>query len=283
MSFEPFGYRFEVTSSQSPAEVKKVLRSRKKSWFDAKNGARGWIAGPFICLWFSAFDQHGPMLFGIISGDSAGTRVRGLAGSDLNGVVAFSLLIPLMAFVTYQLIAEGSASVGQLIVIAAVFLVGGPIIYWVAHKDRRGAEPLVRFLRDSLTAYGRTLGRKSAELTISQGFALSVGGEKLAGPLKPELIHDALVGVGEGSFVVLEAGPETYIQTAYRDGGYIVEKRGGNSRSHFRAARPQRAPTVAKHSKYIFDFEEVRVMFMTYASAAPMPNFFVWEPLDLKG
>lgn len=283
MSFEPFGYRFEVTSSQSPAEVKTVIRSRKKSWFDAKNGARGWIAGPFICLWFSAFDQRGPMLFGIISGDGGGTRVRGRAGSDLNGVVAFSLLIPLMAFVTYQLIAEGSASPGQLTVIAAVFLAGGPIIYWVAHKDRRGAEPLVRFLRDTLTVSGRTLRRKSADLTISRGLALSVGGEKLAGALKPEAIHDALVGVGERSFVVLEAGPETYIQTASRDGGYIVEKRDGNSRAHFRAARPQRTPASAKHSKYIFDFEEVLVMFMAYASAAPMPNFVMWEPLDLKG
>jgi hypothetical protein len=283
MSFEPFGYRFEITSSQSPAQVEAIIRSRKKNWFDAKNGARGWIAGPFICLWFSAFDQYGPMLFGIISGNGFGTRVRGRAGSDLNGVVAFSLLIPLMAFVTYQLIAEGSASVGQLIVIGAVFLVGGPILYWAAHKDRRGAEPLARFLRETLTVSGRTPRRKSADLTISKGLTLNVGGEKFAGVLKPESIHDALVEVGEGSFIVLEAGPEAYIQTASRDGGYIIEKRAGNRREHFRAARPQWAPTLAKQSKYTFDFEEVRVVFMAYASAAPMPDFVTWESLDLKG
>lgn len=282
MSFEPFGYRFEVKSPQTPAEVKTAIRSRKKSWFDAKSGARGWIAGPFICLWFSAFDRHGPMLFGVISGDGAGTRVRGRAGSDLNGVVAFSLLIPLMAFITFLLIANGSASPGQLLVIATFFLVGGPIVYWVAHKDRRGAEPLVRFLRDSMTTSGRTLRKKSAALTISQGLTLSVGGEKLAGVVKPESIHDALIGVGEGSFVVLEAGLETYIQTASHDGGYIVEKRDGNGRSHFRAARRSGASPSSEGSKYIFDFEEVRDIFMAYASVAPVPDRFIWERLELK-
>ena len=77
MPFEPIGYRFEVRSPRPPAEVKTGIRSRKKGWFDVKSGARGWIAGPFICLWFSAFDEAGPMLLGIISRDGAGTRVRG--------------------------------------------------------------------------------------------------------------------------------------------------------------------------------------------------------------
>ena len=282
MSFEPFGYRFEVKSPRPPAEVKTAIRSRKKRWLDAKNGARGWIAGPFICLWFNAFDSQGPMLFGVISGDGAGTRVRGRAGSDVNGVVAFSLMIPVMALLTYQLIADGSATLRQLLVIAAVFLAGGPVVYWMAHKDRRGAEPLVRFLRDSLTTSGRTLRRESAAVTISPGFALSVGGEKLEGAVEPESIHDALVGVGEGSFVVLESGPETYIQTASLDGGYVIEKRDGDSRTHFRAARRNGVPAVAEHGRYIFDFEEVRDVFLAYASAAPVPNLVIWERLDLN-
>jgi hypothetical protein len=222
------------------------------------------------------------MLFGVISGDGAGTRVRGRAGSDLNGVVAFSLLIPLMTLLTYQLIAEGSASPRQLLGIAAALLIGGPVVYWVAHKDRRRAEPLVRFLSDSLTTSGRTLRRKSAAMTISQGFALNVGGEELAGPVKPASIHDALVGVGEGSFVVLESHPETYIQTASLNGGYIVEKRDGDSRAHFRAARRNGIPAAAEGGKYIFEFEEVRDIFMAYATAAPMPNLVIWERLDLK-
>ena len=277
MHFQPFGYRFEVRSPHSAAEVAAAIRSRKKGWFDPKNGARGWIAGPFICLWLSAFDQNGPMLFGVISGDGVGTRVRGRAGSDLNGVVMFSLLIPLMAFIVHELIAEGSASLRQLLVIAAVFLFGGPFIYWSAHKDRREAEPLVRFIRDAAASSDRTPRRKSAAVTISKGLTLSVEGERFTGMIKPSAIHDALIGVGAGSFVILESGPETYIQTASRKSGYAVEKREGSSRQHFRAAHRNDDPDMATRADDIFEFEEVLEVFMAYASATPLPHFITWE------
>ena len=127
MAFQPFGYRFEVRSPSLPSDAKAAIRSRKKAWFDPKSGARGWVAGPFICLWFSAFDKHGPMLFGMITQDNMGTRVRGRAGSDLNGVLMFSLLIPLMAFLTVKLAEDGATSIGQWLVFAVVFLVGGPL------------------------------------------------------------------------------------------------------------------------------------------------------------
>ena len=54
MTFQPFGYRFEITSELTPTEAKAAIRSKKTTVFDVKNGARGWIVGPFICLWFSA-------------------------------------------------------------------------------------------------------------------------------------------------------------------------------------------------------------------------------------
>jgi hypothetical protein len=164
-----------------------------------------------------------------------------------------------------------------------VFLVGGPILYWVAHKDRRRAEPLVRFLNDSLTNSGQTLREKSATATISNGLVLSVGGERLPGTLKPQSIHDALIGVGEGSFVVLESGPETFIQTASLNGGYFLEKRSESSRALFRAARRDGVPSNAGREKHVFEFEEVRDIFMAYASATSEPNFVTWERMDLSG
>ncbi|MES2452756.1 MAG: hypothetical protein V4610_19560 [Pseudomonadota bacterium] len=281
MSFQPFGYRFEVRSPHSPVEVTTAIRSRKKGWLDPKNGARGWIAGPFICLWFSVFDQNGPMLFGVVSNDGTGTRVHGRAGSDLNGVVMLSLLIPLIAFIAYEQIAEGSASLRQLLFVAVVFLFGGPLIYWFAHKDRKEAEPLVRFIRDAATSSGRTLRRNSAAMTISKGLAMSVGGERLMGVVRPSAIHDALIGVGVGSFVILESGSETYIQTASRKGGYAVEKREGDSRQHFRAVRRSNAPNMTNRPDDIFEFEEVREIFMAYASETPAPRFVSWERMHL--
>lgn len=80
MDFQPFGYRFEIISHLSAANTKKAIRDKKTGLFDAKNGARGWVAGPFICLWFSAFDRYGPMLVGLISSENFGARVRGRAG-----------------------------------------------------------------------------------------------------------------------------------------------------------------------------------------------------------
>jgi hypothetical protein len=281
VSFQPFGYRFEVKSPSRPSDVKAAIRSRMQGWFNPKNGARGWIAGPFMCLWFSAFDRYGPMLFGLISQDNLGTRVRGRAGSDLNGVIMFSLLIPLMAFLTIDLISEGSASIRQLLVISIIFLVGGPLIYWTAHKDRREAESLVRFLRDAVTISGRTLRAKSAGATISKAFTLNVSGENRAGHVTPDAIHDALLGVGEGDFVILELGPETYIQTASSDGGYILEMREGDDQRHFQATRRGVAPAAASGSNSIFTFEEAREAFMAYASEAPIPHFLMWKRMDL--
>lgn len=107
MGFQPFGFTFEIFSSLPPERAKAALRSKKTSLFDAQNGARGWIAGPFICLWFSAFDRYGPMLFGLISAYNLGTRVRGRAGSDLNGVAMFTLSIPLVGWLIFKMVAEG--------------------------------------------------------------------------------------------------------------------------------------------------------------------------------
>src|SRR3546814_20941182 len=72
---------------------------------------------------------------------------------------------------------------------------------------------------------------------ISRELVMSIGGERFSGVVTPNAIHDALIAVGTGSFVILEAGPETYIQTASRHGGYIVEKREGGRFGHFRALR----------------------------------------------
>src|SRR3546814_20583514 len=85
----------------------------------------------------------------------------------------FSLLIPFMIFIVYKLISQGTASFRQLLVIAVVFLLGGPLIYWLAHKGRREAEPLIRFLRDTLTVSGKTLRRKSNAAIISREWVMS--------------------------------------------------------------------------------------------------------------
>ncbi len=281
MSFQPFGYRFEVISPHAPDKVKAAIRAKKKAWFAPNNGARGWIVGPFLCLWYSPYDQHGPMVMGLIDTDGHRTRIRGRAGSDLNGILMFSILVPLIAVLTLKMIANGSASPRQLLVMGVVYLIGGPLIYWSAHKDRRKAEPLVRFLNDALSASGRLLRKVSSKVTVAAGLTLSIGGEPLFGEVKAATIHDALVGVGEGNFAILSFGPETYLQTADDDGGYVIEKREGSSRQHFRAARRTSNSDGSESERRNFAFEEVHAIFMAYASAAPEPHFVRWERITV--
>ena len=278
MAYQPFGYRFDVRSPTQPSEVRAAIRSRKKQWFDPKDGARGWIVGPFICLWFSAFDRYGPMLFGRISLDGFETRITGRAGSDLNGLAMVCVLLPLMAWLFYQMLADGTSTTKQIIIIGG-FTALPLLVFWTSHMFRRDAEPLVRFLGDAVTPSGRALRKKSDTSTISKAFSLDVGGESREGSVTPDAIHDALLGIGAGDFVILASAPETYLQTAFRDGGYILERRDGDAQRHLRARR--RAVPSARRSDAIFSFEEVRETFMAYASEAPMPPFVVWEPMQL--
>lgn len=281
MAFQPFGFRFEISSSLPTAKAKAAIRSKKTSIFDAKNGARGWIAGPFICLWFSAFDRYGPMLFGLISADNFGTRVRGRAGSDLNGVLMFTLLIPLMAWVVYKMISEGQATGRQLVVIGLVFLVGGPLIYWSAHRERKDAEPLVRFLRKTLAQPDTRSKPAAGARNIQQGLGLVLNGTSIDGPMTAEAIQSAFMRVGNGDFLIVELGPQDYLQTGCQDGGYILEIRKGGPGKHYRAIRNERAIDGNATTNDTFSYEEVLAAMELYAVGEALPGFLRLEPMKL--
>ena len=279
MGFQPFGFGFEISSSLPPAKAKAAIRSKKTSTFDAKNGARGWIAGPFICLWFSSFDRYGPMLFGLISADNFGTRVHGRAGSDLNGVLMFTLLIPLMAWLVFKMISEDQASGRQLVVIGLVFLVGGPLIYWSAHKKREDAEPLVRFLRKTLVQPEARSKPRARARSIQQCLGLVLNGTSIDGPVTAEVIQSAFMRVGNGDFLIVEAGPQDYLQTACNNDGYILEVRKGGPGEHYRAFRNERAISGRAKANDTFTYDEVLAAMERYAFGDALPSFLRFEPM----
>jgi hypothetical protein len=153
MAFQPFGYPFDLSSTASVSDAKVAIRKRWKSWFSMPNGARGWMVGPVICLWHEANSTHGPMLLGWISPDGSGTRIRGRAGSDLNGTIAMAFYMPFLIAVGCLLVVGGDVRPGALVLAMAVVL--GPLGFWMAHRNRKEAEPLVQFLEGSLAACGR--------------------------------------------------------------------------------------------------------------------------------
>ena len=86
-----------------------------------------------------------------ISDDGFGSRIRGRAGADINGLVMYLLIVPLLLVILYQIDRTAGATTGQIVVIGGLAL-AAPLFLWWAHKARREAEPLVRFLRKSLNA-----------------------------------------------------------------------------------------------------------------------------------
>ena len=71
------------------------------------------------------------------------------------------------------------------------------------------------------------------------------------------------------SFIVIETGEETYIQTAYEGGGLVVEKREGSSERHFRAWHRGGGDSFGK--------PEVQRILESYVQGTEMPLTVEWK------
>jgi len=151
MTFQPFGFPFDINSTHQPSDVKDAIRSGRKPLFDQQDGARGWVAGPLICLWFSAFDRQGPMLLGWISQSPSGTRIVGRAGSDLNGLLMLIATMPVMTFAVYRMVSLGDYPIGRVLIVSVFYVAICAVVLFSKHRLRREAKPLVGFLRDAAT------------------------------------------------------------------------------------------------------------------------------------
>lgn len=151
MTFQPFGYRFNLETILAIAEAKAILRAKKKGWFSQGNGARGWIIGPLLCLWWDPLNRQGPMMIGWMSDNGFGTNIRGRAGSDLNGVAMFCLIMPFLAYSFLQMLEHHQATTQHAFIFGGLLLLS-PTVLWFSHKDRHEADPLVGFVRKILSA-----------------------------------------------------------------------------------------------------------------------------------
>ena len=112
MAFQPLGYKFEVFSPEEPERVKSKIVQKKEPWLYPGVAPRGWVLGPFLCLWLKlTTNGNGPMILATIRSHQSGTRIVGRAGWDLNGVILLLLLLPLVVFgVARQLLVTNDAS-----------------------------------------------------------------------------------------------------------------------------------------------------------------------------
>ncbi|HEY9219446.1 MAG TPA: hypothetical protein VIO94_15475 [Phenylobacterium sp.] len=276
MAFQPFGYVFDIHSKMPPHMARRAIRRRWKSWFDPISGARGWIVGPFICLWLSAIDSYGPLLFGVISNDGFGTRISGRAGSDLNGLAASFLLVPIAVISALAAVRSGQATPLWAATMAGLLIFFLATAVWFGHVQRQEAEPLVRFLSDAIAPASHSARMRRVKVEPSPGIRFEVGGRKQKGPVSSAAIYDAVLEMEEGGSLVIGHDPEVYIQIASHDGGFVLEKRDGSSLKQFRAVRLG-APSTAKNDRYLFTFDEAVDVGLAYASKGPLPNVVRWE------
>ncbi|MEL7691778.1 hypothetical protein [Citromicrobium bathyomarinum] len=262
------GYRFEVVSRHPPEEVKRRLKSEMLPWFEAKNGARGWIVGSYLCLWRSALDRYGPMIFARIRGDAFGSKVSGRAGSDLNGTLWFVILTPIMAWIVFMAHREGQYSIQMFVTVGIVFGLGLPLTLWFNHKIRKDADPLVRFVERSVgavTPQMRDAGRiKILSAVPVPDARIEVDGVRDHRAPSEEAIFAGLDGLEADGILILEFGKHHYMQTLREGDLFILERRDGSSNEHYR-------------SRDKLTFAEVTDAFCLYLRREPAIDEISWE------
>lgn len=276
MGLNLLGQRFEVRFRDAPLRVKAAIRARKKSMLEPRIGARGWIAGSLIVLWLR-LSPHGPMLIGWVSSDGSITRIRGRAGSALRGLITCLLLTPFMIFLVAVLALENSA---QALPSGALLLAIWVGAFWGNRGLHHEAEPLVRFL-EGISEQGRrkppaqSVGAANFDDSeVDAKLGLSVSGQRIAEEISVGRIRAEVDGLGSEDFLLLELGRQNYIQTASIDeGSFILERRNGRARDHFRGLRPRRD---AQTNRY-FSREEVLEVLLCYATNRADPAFVRWE------
>lgn len=272
MTLQPFGYPFEILSPLSPDEAKARVRHRAKGWFELKNGARGWIIGPLVCLWWTAMSARGPMLIGWVSPHASGSRIAGRAGSDLNGVIGATLigvaflLAPLVAL----LIGQDAAEALRFVALSAVIFVPLWILgAWLRNPMHADADPLVRFVRN---AAAPSRPRPSAATPL-RTLTLTINETARTGAISTAELQEALSEAGPDDILILDAGPEDYIQTCWNEGGFTLERRDGGADRHFRAETGS--------GQTVLGFEDVLGAFTAWAQEARLPDNLRWKTLRL--
>lgn len=275
----PFGSGFEINSALSFEALRSAIRSKKKPMFDMRSGPRGWILGPLICLWLSPYWSMGPGAVGLISRNDSASRVVGLAGFDPAGsamLLVISLIAPLLIGLS------GIAGFGFSMLALVLFPAGGVLIMWSRAQFHHEAEPIVRFLE----TIGRPAPRQgqpagSVAVPLQRPVTLTIDGEEQAGLASWEEICAALEGLGSDGFMILAEGPETYIQLLRVGDEFVLEKREGDRRSHFRATRREGHAGRSSAMGPTFSIAEARAVLAAHTSGSPKPDFVTWEKLRI--
>lgn len=165
--------------------------------------------------------------------------MSGRAGSDLNGTLWILLLTPFMAWVVFMAHREGQSSIQMFVTAGIVFGLGLPLTLWFNHKMRKDADPLVRFVERSVgavTPQPRDAGpARSLSAVPVPDARMEVDGVRNDQAPSEEAVFAGLNALDTDGILILEFGKQHYMQTLREGNLFILERRDGSSKDHFRA------------------------------------------------
>ena len=116
---------------------------------------------------------------------------------------------------------------------------------------------------------------------MQEGLRLILNGEYLKGPVTEAAVQGALMRVGNRDFMIIELAPQDYLQTACRDGGYIVEVRKGGPGEHYQAVRIGQPVSPPAKASDTLTYEEVSAAMVSYLFGDPLPSLLRLQPMVL--
>lgn len=275
MAFQPFGYRFDIRSPLGLDGAKSRLRRKTKGWFDPASGPRGWIVGPFFCLWSSAWNSQGPMVIGRLAQDNLGVRITGRAGSDLNGVIWCTALA---SGIGVAFLLSGASLSQEDLPWLVVVILGFTLVLGFAHKDRVEAEGLVRFLEDQLSPLPDRPRPKVDPPLLKEHLVMDVNAATYGGKIDAEAVRDALVSLQSDEFLILSSSDQQFMQTLREGDYFIIEKCEGSADRHVSGQR-KATGEAREYAKFLFTRDEVLEALWAYGAADAEPDFLDWGPL----
>lgn len=279
VTFQPFGYHFELHSPMTPTAAKTAIRAKLSHWFTVTDSPHGFIIGPVIYLRFSAYDLYGPMVLALLKRDGLRSRMTGRAGADLSATLVLLVLIPsymgLLVFSVAQFFLEDFDGGHAFLLI---FWLGVILSVWFGRDDRHGSDLLLKFLRCTVVGPEAPPVRKSPAIEVASGATLELndeGGEPLI--YEHDLV-EKLSGLASGEFATLAFEPERFTQVMVGYNHFIIEKREGSADKHYAAelekgieGNGQADPALHRLIAYMVD----------YAHNRPPANELDWKRLEL--
>lgn len=215
-------------------------------------------------LWLPPTLTMGGSAVALVLAHRTGTRVLGVAGFDLWGT---SMLVGTGVGLPFVFAYMGTSLPQALwpsLLMMAVMLTRA----WLHHD----ADPLVRFLE--------RIAQPSGSQKRFHLFTLSIDGRDEPKPPTPRELEAALEDMQTGGFLIASAADEIYMQIARLDDGFLIERREGDGRSHFRASQSEDRQVLKEEAVTTFSLDVTRRTLLAYVEGRELPATLAWRRVE---